>query len=489
MAVGDDPFLRGDPAALNLGLLANGPNPGIFDTLTRLTPNFAIIPSLAERYESPTPKQWRFTLRENVKFHDGQSLDAQAVVATLETVAARQTRPRGLDPGSAKALDARVVEVNLTFDNTRLAEQLANPSMGIMAPGTRAGAGPEPTNKATGTGPFRFESYRQGADLRVVANDDYWGGAPILRSITFRFGAEADAGRLLATRQVEAVGHVSHSVLPTVSGRTDHLVTSRPARAVYLILNTGGIDQFATLKDDNVRKAVAMAIDRDAVAKAAWPEQGEVSDSLIPELVLGADAAERVKPLRRDVEGAKRLLSQAGWAPGPNNVRARAGKPLVLSLILSRPSEQQPAVAILRTQLAEAGIGLDVPDPGGENPFLRVNAATFDLFLDNRFQEDANPCSLCRFFSIETGGTLSFSASVGGGPKADDLFVRAYAAPSADSARRLAADLMEVVIADRVTAVPLATLRSEWLISPRLRSFEPAALTGDQRWDKVWLSV
>ena len=66
-------------------------------------------------------------------------LDGQAVVATLETIARRQTRPRGLDPGTAKA-NGDTVEVNLTQPNARLAEQLANPSMGIQAPGTTAGA-------------------------------------------------------------------------------------------------------------------------------------------------------------------------------------------------------------------------------------------------------------------------------------------------------------------------------------------------------------
>ena len=101
----------------------------------------------------------------------------------------------------------------------------------------------------------------------------------------------------------------------------------------------------------------------------------------------------------------------------------------------------------------------------------------------------ANPCALCRFFSIRPGGQLAFASAAGGGAKADELYDRSYTSPSVDTARRAAADIMNVVVAERFTAVPLASVRTEWLASPRVRGFEPAALGGDQRWDTVWLTV
>jgi hypothetical protein len=120
---------------------------------------------------------------------------------------------------------------------------------------------------------------------------------------------------------------------------------------------------------------------------------------------------------------------------------------------------------------------------------VRLNQATFDLFLETRFQDDANPCTLCRFFSIRPGGQLEVAGAVGGGPAADALFDRAFAAPSLDSARRLTAELMELVTGDRAVAVPLASLRSAWLVSPRVQGFDPAPLPGAQRWERVYLSV
>jgi peptide/nickel transport system substrate-binding protein len=490
VAVGEDPFLAGSPPNLDLGLRTNGPNPGIFETLTRLSPTYGVESSLAVRWESPSPRVWRFILRRDVTFHNGAPFNAQAAVNALDTIARRQTKPRGLDQGTAKAVADDVVEVNLTADNTRLPEQLANPSMGVTAPDTRPGSGESPETTPTGTGPFAFVSYNKGTELKMKANDKHWNGAPELKTLTFRFGPERDASRLLATRQVEVAGMVSYGALASVSGRTDRNVQSRPGLAAYLLLNTGGVDEFAVLKDDNIRKAIAHTVDRNELTKNGFETHGEDSNTLIPEIVLGSEAVDRIKVLPLNRNEAKRLLDGAGWMPTlPNGMRAKDGRPLVLNLLLSRPGDQDKVAEALKSQLAEVGIGMQVQDPGGDSPFTKVNNATFDMFLDVRAQDDANPCALCRFFTLRPGGQLSFSSSVGGGPKVDDAYDRVFSAPSIDTARRTAAEIMQVVTVERVTAVSLASLRTEWLVSPRVRGFDPAVLPGAQRWEGVFLTV
>ena len=490
VAVGEDPFMGGNPPANDIGIRTNGPNPGIFETLTRLTPTYGVTGALAERWETADPKTWKFILRREVTFHNGAPFNADAVVATLDAIAGRNNRPRGLDKGTAKATAPDIVEVNLTVDNARLAEQLANPTMAIVAPGTRPGAGDSPETTPTGTGPFAFVSYSKGVDLKMKANDTYWGGTTELKTLTFRFGPEGDVSRLLATRQVEIAGMVGYGNLASVSGRTDRNVQSRPGQAVYLLLNNGGIEEWTTLKDDNVRKALAQTIDRNEVAKTGWEDHAEDSDTLIPEIVLGADAADRIRPLPLNRGEAMKLLDAAGWMPTlPNGMRAKDGTPLVLSLLLSRPADQTKAAEAIKSQLAEVGVGLQVQDPGADSAFTKVNNAQFDLFLDVRAQDDANPCALCRFFTIRPGGLLAYSASVGGGPKVDDAYDRIFSAPSIDTARRTAADIMQVVTAERFTAISIAALRTEWLVSPRVRGFDPAVLTGDQRWESVYLTV
>lgn len=490
--VGEDPFLRGAPSAPNLAPLSSGPNPGIFETLVRLTSGFGVAPGLALRWEAVSPTLWRFHLRDGVRFHNGAAFDAAAAVAMLDAVAARQTHPRGMEPGSARAVGVDVVEIALSAPNLRLPGQLANPNMGVQALGTRAGAGGDPASTPTGTGPFRFGSYTPGARLVVHANPDYWGGPPALSSITFRFIAdEQEAARLLAAAEVDAVGHLS----PTTAANTGsapppaRLAASEPTRAVYLLLNVGGVGRWSILQDDRLRRAVALAVDRAALTGALWPDHGDPNRTLIPPVVLG-DAAGGVRPPEHDPDRAAELLDEAGWLRGSDGVRLRDGQRLTLSLLLGRPDEQAGIAEVLAGQLGAVGIALERLDPGPEAfaAFGRVNQATFDLFVDTRAQEDANPCALCRFFSIRPGGQLTFSGAVGAGEAADKLFEEAHTVASAESAQRLAADLMRVVTADRVVAVPLATLPAVWLVSPRVQAFEPAALVGVEHWDQVRLS-
>lgn len=501
VAVGEDPFLpaahlpgtaRTGPSTTgipNLGLRSGGPNPAIFETLTRVTPTFGVGPGLAEGWEEVSPTRWRFTLRSGVTFHDGTTLDAGAVVDTLETVSRRQNRPRGLEPGGTTAVDERTVEVALSSPNLRLPEQLTDPSTAIRAPGTVAGPGAQAGDTPTGTGPFRFVSYTPGRELVVEAYEDYWGGRAQLDSITFLFGPPEDASRRLATREALAVGHVPLDALTSGSGR-DRSVTSPPASAVYLLLNTGGTGAWETLRDQRLRRAVGLAVDRDALSRAVWPDHGTANDTLIPPATLGT-AADRVSAPARDLSAARQLLEDAGWEPGADGLRQRDGVPLELTLILARPEELGRAGAIVRDQLAEVGIGVALPEDGGDvvDRYQRVNEGTFDLFLELRAPTDANPCALCRFFSIRPGGQLTIAGTVGAGDAADARFEEAFTAPTIEGARRWAAELMAVVVENKVVAVPLTTLPHVWLLSPRVQGFVPSALSGAQQWDQVWLST
>ncbi|MGH2704097.1 MAG: ABC transporter substrate-binding protein [Actinomycetota bacterium] len=488
VAVGEDPFLRGNPPASNLGLLAAGPNPGIFETLTQLTPAFGLRPGLAVRWQARSSTTWRFELRHGVKFHDERPFDAGAALGALEGIALRANRPRGLDPGTVRILQDDEIEIELATPNLRLAEQLANPSLAIQAPGTSAGDGHDAPNTPTGTGPFEFSSYRRDTDLVVQANPEHWGGAPRLSSITFRFSSERESSRLFAIGQADALGMIPYQSMARLSERFGRMASSAPARTAYLLLNNGGPEPWATLKQDDLRHAIALAIDRKTVTSTAWPEFAEPSETVIAPRVLGA-GSDLVRPETPDREAARRLLERSGWVAGADGIRTRDGKRLTLSLLLARPPEQQAAGAEISKELREAGIEVVPLDPAPAAPPARVNQGTFDLFFDLRYQEDANACAHCRFFSVLPGGQLAFAGAVGGGREADDLFERSFRTASPDSVREMSGRLLHLVQSERALAVPIAALKTVWQLNPRVQGFEPAPLPGAQRWDQVWLSI
>lgn len=434
-----------------------------------------------------------------MRFHDGTPLTAAAVADSLRRLAATggdgdapiwRGLPRGLEPGSASAVDDAVVQVVLSEPNLRLAEQLANPLAGVQAPGTQAGDGSTPARTPTGTGPFRFSAYEPGVALQVTAHPEYWDGPPQLSRITFRFGPQKAASLLLATGDVDAVGYVAADRLANVTDGPDRRVRSTASRSAMLLLNRAGIGRWSTLQEDDVRQAVARALDPAAVVEKAWSEVADPADALIASAVLGP-AADQVRPLPHDVAAAADLLSDAGWLPGPGGVRSRQGRRLALDVLVRRPSDGLPAAAeAVRAQLQHIGIATSVTDvlPGNPTPLQRVNAGTFDLFLDVRPQDDANPCALCRLFSLRPGGDLTVSGVLRPGAAVDALFDQVHVARSPESARRLAAELVQVVATDEVVALPLATLSNVWLVSPRVEQFAPATVAGAQDWQSVFLS-
>lgn len=160
-------------------------------------------------------------------------------------------------------------------------------------------------------------------------------------------------------------------------------------------------------------------------------------------------------------------------------------------MVLARPEELAQAAEAVRAQRAAVGITVTIPDEddGPVDRCQRANEGTFDLVLDLCGQTDANPCGLCRFFSIRPGGQLTISGTVGAGDAADDLFDQAFTVRSIDSARRHAAALMAVVVSDAAVAIPLMSLPNVWLLSPRVQGFEPSAVLGTQPWHHLWLTV
>lgn len=162
---------EGDRA--NLGMFPINAN--IFENLVRMTPDFQVEPWLAERWEYQGNNTWRFFLRDDVTFHDGQPFTAEAVRFSFDRLARGGGARLGIGPGSTRVIDEHTVDITTTEPNLRLVDQLVHPSLGpIIAPGSDVGT------KPVGTGPFRFVEYVEEERLIVEGNEDYWGDQPTL---------------------------------------------------------------------------------------------------------------------------------------------------------------------------------------------------------------------------------------------------------------------------------------------------------------------
>src|SRR5690625_6854666 len=135
-------------------------------------------PRLAEAWEFVEPNVLELTIREGVTFHDGTPLTPEAVVASIEHF----LDPEATNPGRfvlSRITEARVTDegkVQLITETpfAPLLAHLAHPDEAIV----QAGLGEELDRNPVGTGPCRFVSWQQDAQVVLDANPDYWGGEP-----------------------------------------------------------------------------------------------------------------------------------------------------------------------------------------------------------------------------------------------------------------------------------------------------------------------
>ena len=462
--------------------LTNAP---VLETLLSFTSDLKLQPLLAEAWEHRPPGTWRFWLRRGVRFHNGAPFDASAVLTTVNGWGERRNI-MGLGPRSAAAVDDYTVDITPTVANHRLLEQLAHPGRRIAAPGTVPGPGGRPDRTPTGTGPFRFVAYRPGVDLAVERFPEYWGPPARVDALSFDFLPDGSA-RLAAvtSSRVDAIYDVPRH--RTAELNLAHLRITRAPVGMYcaLLLNHRGQSPHDMLTDVRVRRALALAVDREAIV-AAWPGSASAEQTIVPSDVLGCYAP-LIKGHRHDPDEAERLLDEAGWHRGVDGIRQTSGgRRLRLKMLVYSGDEQVPAPKLVAEQLARVGVHAAVfePDPHDYGDLMRAGQG--DIFASVGNQADANWLFLASLFTGVTPGG-AYGDRFGPGAAYDELVTEAYAAPDSEESRRLTAEALRIVVDEEVTAGPIAGLGRIHAMNERVRGFVAHRAKGAQRWSGVVL--
>lgn len=292
---------------------------------------------LATTWATRDQRVWTFTLREKVRFQDGASLDADAVVENIEHL----RRERAF-PGRALRIGPLVVQIALDRPNAALLSTLSQAFFAIQSPRSLEGSG---SQLPVGTGPFRLAA-RQPGLVELRANDRYWGGAPRLRRVLFRKYPSADALlTALGTGEVD----VSSALGPPQVGRLrldpDVTLDSQTGlNLVYLALN----DSRPPFDQVHVRQAISRAIDRNGLVRDVLGGHAEPADTPLPPTLFARDT--RSRELILDPAAAHRLLARAGFRDGLDATLtvSRAPRPYL--------AEPLRVAARLRDDLGRAGV-------------------------------------------------------------------------------------------------------------------------------------
>lgn len=459
---------------------------GVFETLIRMTPEYALVPALATEWTFREPNTWRFSLRRNVRFHDGRPFTAEAVKHTFDRIAEQGGGLMQISEESTRIVDDHTVEITPGVENSRLPEQTVHPSFSILAPGT------DPAEERIGTGPFRFVRYRRNQDIVVRRYDGYWGEQARVEELRFRFIPDPNSRRLaLEAGDVAVIHDLPQAAVSTIRDSDDLAVHRGPVGAYEAVYVNGTDSGHPALRDVDVRQAIAYAIDRAAIIDAGFEGVAEDVQTLVPPRLLGAQNVRAIEGYTHDPQRARRLLDQAGWETGDGGTRRRGGTALELTLVNGFPdaSAHGPVPELLQAQLREVGIDVEIVTMSDSTSYAdRLNAGRGDLWLEQGGQNNASASFFpALLFTTEdvSGSTEGYHALFSPGQRYDRVIARAVATPDPEESKRLTAEALQILIGETALVLPIAGLHGLYASADDIEGFTPAASELHQRYDTV----
>ena len=361
----------------------------IYDPLVWRGTDGKFYPGLAEKWDiGEDGKVYTFTLRQGVKFHDGTPFNAAAVKAFLDRVADPATKSgfaaNLLGPyDHTEVVDDRTAKVVFKAAYAPFLDSASQAFLGIPSP-TAVQKNPQDyLRHPVGTGFMKFSEWVEKDYITLVRNPDYTWASPVfehtgpayLDKVTYRFYTD-DPTRLAALEagDVQLIQPVPISDLKRIEGDAKYQATRRynPGVPTILQMNTAK----APTDDPVVRQALIQALDRKSLIDASTFGIAKPAYGPLFETTPGySKAVESLYPF--DLEKAKQLLQQAGWAPGPDGIRAKGGQRLALSWNVTPGSAYYDE--LIQGQMRNAGVEVQLSRMTTAAVFQAIGQGTINM--------------------------------------------------------------------------------------------------------------
>lgn len=353
-------------------------NQAIYETLLRFDQDMNLVPWLAESWEQLDETTYRLSLREGITFHSGAPFDAESVKAHFD----RMLDPD--DPGLAEAylffidetvvIDEYTVELRLGEPYGPTLAYLALPFTAIQDTEAFRERGNDFGVNPSGTGPFTMDSWSRGSALNLVANDDYWGGAPEVDGLQFRIIPEPGPRTFaLEAGEVHATTQLSIQDVPALQENPDVDVIVRPEpRRISWLINT----RDEVLSDVDVRLALAHAIDYDMVVEAILGDFGSPLHGFVtPESFGYLETEFEYAP-----QLAADLLEGAGFERNADGMFERDGEVLGLDMLTGdKMLRELELFEAMQSEFRDFGIDLRIDLIEGSQIYPNI-AAFADMY-------------------------------------------------------------------------------------------------------------
>lgn len=315
----------------------------VFEGLMKPTSTGDLTPAVAESYTvSEDRLTYTFTLREGVKFHNGDEVTAEDVVYSINRCADTTDGTPLVEAfsviQSVEAVDARTVAITIS--------EPSNEFISYMTTAILPADYDQQDTAPVGTGPFKFVSRAAQDNIVLEKFDEYWGTPAYLDKVTFKIIENADS--LVMSLQSGAIDLCSHLTSTQVAQLGDDFYvaegTMNLVQALYL--NNGE----KPFDDVRVRQALCYAVDKQGIIDLAFDGYGSpIGSSMYPAFGKYFDE-DLINYYTKDVEKAKSLLAEAGYPDG-------------FSMTITVPSNYQPHIdtaQVIVEQLKEIGVTAEI---------------------------------------------------------------------------------------------------------------------------------
>ncbi|MDQ2787845.1 MAG: ABC transporter substrate-binding protein [Chloroflexota bacterium] len=332
-----NPVLQGDTTS---GLI----NGLLYDRLVDIDPDtLQPIPNLATKWDiAPDSKTYTFTLKQGVKWHDGQPFTADDVKFSYDSY-------MNPDTGSQRAgtLNQDIASVTVTDPQTVVftlkgvvAPFLVNDAnYSLVAKHIFGSVAPKDfrtneysTTKPVGTGPFKFKEYQQGDHVTLVGNPEYHRGATALDTYIYKVSKDSTSlYQSMKTGEVD-YGTLSPELYDDATKQANlNIATYDTFSFTYFGYN---LDPTKTtlFQDVKVRQALFYAVDRASIVKKLFNGLGVVAIGTEPVLSWAYQPDKITTKYEYDPKKAAQMLDDAGWKAGADGIRAKDGKRLSFSM-------------------------------------------------------------------------------------------------------------------------------------------------------------
>lgn len=439
---------------------------GVTENLFKLDEAYNAIPNLVESYEEPADGvTWKFTLRDDVAFSNGEKMTAQSVVdcfnRTLE-ISPRGTATLNIESMSA---DGQVLTLVTPEADPTFLYSLCDPLLSVYYVDDTL----DYDTLSYCTGPFVVEEFTAEKEAVLVKNENYWGGdVKIDRAHLITFGDEDSMVMAMQNGELDIIDGTGSAVMLCNESTGFHVLSVDTSRAEKMIFNhKDGI--FGS--DSVIREVIALSIDRDGYAAMS---NGVVKANygIYPaSLSYGDNSKLDIKITGQDLDAAVAALDTAGYTDTDGDgIREKDGTPLSLTLVYSGTGYQD-FCDVLASDLRSIGVEMKTASYENLDSFETYAGVEWDLCISGKYMTPTGDASYFFDQDVITDGVANYGYY--SNPEIDALADELHRTFGEEERNEIVYE-MEQILLDDNSFIVYANGTNTYITSSRVSGYTPS---------------